>query len=99
MEISPKCQVAWISRGSLLAGQSHCDGVRRVCASVAVSDVDAHALDVVADELRAKGAEAIAIPADMSDATSVSQAINRLIQLFGQGNWVLSHNPKRTFAM
>jgi 3-oxoacyl-[acyl-carrier protein] reductase len=52
-------------------------------ARVGVVDIDAAAADRVADELTARGAGAVAIPADTSDASDVQRAVDTVVASFG----------------
>ena len=91
MQISLEGQVAWITGGAAGLGRAIAMMCAECGASVAVSDVDAHALDAVAEAIREKGVEGIAIPADVSDAASMNRAMDRLIQVFGRLDLVFAN--------
>ena len=91
MQISLKGQVAWITGGAAGLGRSIAMMCAECGASVAVSDIDAHALEAVAEAIRAQGVKGIAIPADVTDEASMQQAMNRLIQVFGRLDLVFAN--------
>src|SRR3989337_1721907 len=61
-------------------------------ASVGVLDIQAAACQNVADEIKQAGSQAIALPANVTRADEVSQAVKRLTDAFGLPT-VLVHNP------
>ncbi len=65
-------------------GRSHARGLAREGAWVGVSDIDPRAAEEVAAEIVREGGRAIAIPADVSDAAQVSEAVEKARSIFGR---------------
>jgi NAD(P)-dependent dehydrogenase (short-subunit alcohol dehydrogenase family) len=91
MQISLKGQVAWITGGAAGLGRAIAMLCAECGASVAVTDIDKDELEGVAEALRQKGVEGIAIPADVSDAASMNRAMDRLIRVFGRLDLVFAN--------
>lgn len=58
---------------------------------VALMDVRAEPLEAAANEVRALGGEAIAVPADVSDEASVEAAATRIEAAFGKVNLIMNN--------
>ena len=77
-------QVAIVTGGARGIGRYIAHGYAREGARVAIADLDAARLDATAEELRALGAEALAVPVDVRDEDSVRGLMERVARQLGQ---------------
>jgi 2-hydroxycyclohexanecarboxyl-CoA dehydrogenase len=76
-------RVAVVTGGASGMGRSICEQFAARGHRVAVLDIDGKAAHEVADEIRARGAEALACPVDVTDRASVDDAIGAVRKELG----------------
>jgi NAD(P)-dependent dehydrogenase (short-subunit alcohol dehydrogenase family) len=76
--------VALITGAASGIGRASALGFAAAGASVAVLDVDADGLAATADDVRAAGAQVEVIPADVTDAEAMVEAVARTVRRFGR---------------
>jgi NAD(P)-dependent dehydrogenase (short-subunit alcohol dehydrogenase family) len=72
-----------VTGGAAGIGRAYCHALAEAGARVAVVDVDASAAAVVKAELQKKGAEAIAVPADVTNPQAMTEAVDRIVDRWG----------------
>ena len=77
-------RVAMVTGGGGLLGRQFCHALAQAGASVAVLDIDAGAAQAVADDIRAQGGRALALPADITDPEQVQAAVQRVLDAWGR---------------
>lgn len=77
-------RVALVTGGGQGIGQAFAHALGEAGAAVAVVDLNATGAETVADELSAKGIEAIAITADVSQAAQVQRMVNTIVGHWGR---------------
>lgn len=77
-------KVAIVTGGGHGIGAKYCEGLAREGAKVAIAEIDAKAAEEVAQELTAKGHQAIAIPTDVSDEASTLNMAKTVRDKFGR---------------
>jgi NAD(P)-dependent dehydrogenase (short-subunit alcohol dehydrogenase family) len=77
-------KVALVTGASRGIGAAVAQGFRQAGARVVLVARDAEALDWIADGLGAEEGDALAIPADVSDAAAIAAAVDRVIEEFGR---------------
>jgi len=77
-------RVALVTGGGGLLGRQFCHALAQAGASVAVLDIAADAAQAVADEIRAQGGRALALPADITDPDQVQAAVQRILDTWGR---------------
>jgi NAD(P)-dependent dehydrogenase (short-subunit alcohol dehydrogenase family) len=84
-------KVAFVTGAAQGLGYAIVHAYARAGMRIAMMDVQAAALERVADELRALGADVLTIPVDLSDATATQAAVERALAHYGTPR-VLVHN-------
>ena len=77
-------KVALVAGASRGIGAVTAQAFARAGAMVVLAARDAHALDAVAQSIRAAGGQAIAVPTDVGEAASVERLVSRTIDAFGR---------------
>ena len=76
-------RAALVTGGGGLLGKQFCLTLAEAGAALAVVDIDADLCEQVADSLREKGHRAIALPTDITDSASVTEAVAKTVNAFG----------------
>ena len=77
-------RVAVVTGGVGLLGAEFCRTLAEAGAAVAVVDLNASALQAVADALTSSGYRAVALPADITQPDSVNAAVEKILSTFGR---------------
>ncbi len=77
-------RVALVTGGARGIGAATAQRFARDGARVAIADLDAEGCERLAEELRAAGAEALAIGCDVSDAGQVQSMVDQVVERFGR---------------
>jgi NAD(P)-dependent dehydrogenase (short-subunit alcohol dehydrogenase family) len=84
-------KVALVVGASRGIGAVTAEAFARAGAAVVVAARDQHALDSVANGIRKEGGQALAVPTDAGDATSVEQLVQRTVDTFGRLDFALNN--------
>ena len=76
-------EVAFVTGAGHGIGRATVERLARDGASVAVNDIDPALASVAADELRAQGLSAVAVPGDVTDEPSVARMVAAVEEAFG----------------
>lgn len=84
-------RVAVITGGASGLGKAFADEAARRGMRVAIADVEAGAMESVVDDLRTRGAEAIGVQTDVTDAASVAALADRVTHDLGAVNLLFNN--------
>lgn len=83
-KLSVEGKVAIITGGSQGIGNGLAKGFAKAGASVVLVARGAELLEVAVEEIKSKGGRALAVPADVTDSSQVSQMVKRTVEAFGR---------------
>ncbi|MEJ2759129.1 MAG: SDR family oxidoreductase [Anaerolineales bacterium] len=75
---------AIVTGGAGLLGSQFCKTLAQAGAGVAVVDINAPLIDKVVEEITAAGGNAIAVPTDITEPTSVEAMLEKTLEAFGR---------------
>jgi 3-oxoacyl-[acyl-carrier protein] reductase len=81
---NPSAEVAIVTGGAKGIGFGIASALARKGRRIALFDLDRTALDHAASALAAEGADAMALPVDVTNSTSVNDAVDAVIERFGR---------------
>ncbi len=77
-------RVALVAGGASGIGRATCLGFAAGGAWVAVADINAEGAEAVAEEIRRAEGQALAVPMDVTDRTSVEAGVQRVLEAWGR---------------
>jgi 3-oxoacyl-[acyl-carrier protein] reductase len=96
-------RVAIVTGGAQGIGRAYCDGLAREGAAVIIADIDEDRAETAAKALRAEGAQALAVPTDVSNQAATERLARAAIDRFGRidiliNNAAIYQRPAMTHA-
>ena len=95
MDLNLSGKVAIVTGGSGGCGKAYCLALAGEGAKVVVADINSEAVQKVAEEIKSKGGEALALKVDVTSWKDVTDMVEKTLEKFGQIDILVNNAGKR----